>query len=294
MSSPRSRLVGLVGLLALLTLACEVSTPPAKTAPSTSPLAAGVAPPPSAAVAADPAHAPTEPAAPAEPPWDTAADLAYREVVLGGADPSTPLPMLVAIHGLGDTPDNFRHLLDGFGEPVRVILPRGLDPTDAGGWSWFPIRARDPNVEALATGIAEAARRVSLGLAQLQASRPTVGKPIVTGFSQGGMLTFTLAVHHPEVVGHAIAIGGWLPPPLVPQALDPERSYPPLHALHGTADAAVAYAPTQAAVEALAGLGLSVELTSYEGVGHMIPPPMRRDLYDRLTDAVRAERSRTP
>lgn len=294
MSSPRSRLVG---LLALLALACEVSTPPAKTAPSASPSAAGLATPPSGADAADPARAPAEPAKPAkpvEPPWDTAADLAYREVVLGGADPSTPLPMLVAIHGLGDTPDNFRHLLDGFGEPVRVILPRGLDPVEAGGWSWFPIRARDPDVEALANGIAEAARRISAGLEQLQTSRPTVGKPIVTGFSQGGMLTFTLAVHHPQVVGHAIAVGGWLPPPLVPEALDPGQTYPSLHALHGTADAAVAYAPTQAAVEALAGLGLSAELTSYEGVGHMIPPPMRRDLYDRLTDAVRAERSRKP
>ncbi len=213
-------------------------------------------------------------------------------MVLGGADPETPLPMIVAIHGLGDTPDNFRHLLEQFPEPVRVILPRGIDPTDGGGWSWFPIRARDPDVEALSAGIGSAADHIAKGLRALQESRPTVGKPIVTGFSQGGMLTFTLAVHHPDVVGHAIAVGGWLPPPLVPESKDDATEFPPIHALHGTADPAVRYEPTVAAIEALKTGGFSVELTSYEGVEHVITPPMRRDLYDRLTDALQAERRR--
>lgn len=295
MSSPlRHR----AGLLVLAMLACEVSTPAAKKPPSAPPAEPGAS---SSVRPSSPGPAPgsapsakAEPEAPTAPPLASAAGLAYREVVLGGADPQTPLPMLVAIHGLGDAPDNFGHLLDGFGEPVRVILPRGLDPTPAGGWSWFPVRARDPDVEALAAGIAAAADRIAAGLEQLIDDRPTVGKPIVTGFSQGGMLTFTLAVRHPEVVGHAIAVGGWLPPPLWPKAKDPDRSYPPLHALHGTADAAVAYEPTATAVQALQDLGFEAKLRSYEGVGHMIPPPMRRDLFDRLTDAVQAQRRRKP
>lgn len=288
-----SLLRGPASLFVLAVLACEVSAPPAKTAPSASPEAAGAGADP-AVGAETPTPSDAAPPAPVEPPWDTAAGLAYREVVLGEADPNTPLPMIVAIHGLGDTPDNFRHLLDDFGEPARVILPRGLDAVEAGGWSWFPVRARDPDVKALAAGIARAAGRIAAGLEQLSEDRPTLGKPIVTGFSQGGMLTFTLAVHHPEVVGHAIAIGGWLPPPLLPEAKDPAQAYPPLVALHGTADAAVLYEPTVAGIKALEGLGLKVELLSYEGVGHMISPPMRRDLYDRLADAVQAERRRTP
>jgi len=287
MPSSLHRILGLLGLVAL---ACEVSTPPAGNAPSTAPTArADPASPPSAATPTNADERPTP------PPWPDAAGLAYREVVLGGADPETPLPMIVAIHGLGDTPDNFRHLLDQFPEPVRVILPRGLDPTEGGGWSWFPIRARDPDVEALSAGIGTAADRIAAGLRALQESRPTVGKPIVTGFSQGGMLTFTLAVRHPDVVGHAIAVGGWLPPPLVPERKDDATEFPPIHALHGTADPAVRYEPTVAAVEALQTGGFSVELTSYEGVEHVITPTMRRDLYDRLTDALQAEqRRKTP
>lgn len=282
------------GLLALLAFGCEASSPPAQP-PNAGPTLT-VAP---QAAPAAPAAAPADPGPPPEPPWASAGGLSYREVALGGADLEAPLPMIVAIHGLGDGPDNFRHLYDGFTEPARLILPRGLDSTPDGGWSWFPIRARDPDVDALSTGIAGAADRIAEGIRALEQSRPTLGKPIVTGFSQGGMLTFALAVQHPDVVGHAIAVGGWLPPPLVPSPPSTKGSttatnvdYPPLVALHGTADAAVLFEPTQLAVQALVDRGIDAEIVQYEGVGHMIPELMRRDLYDRLSDAVLEERRR--
>lgn len=277
-----SSLRHMAGLVALAVLACEVSSPAPPTERRADPDVAAVVDPSS------PAPPPT-PEPPPEPPWATAAGLAYREVVLGTTDPEQPLPMIVAIHGLGDAPDNFVHLLDELPEPVRVILPRGLDPVPEGGFSWFPIRARDPDVASLAAGIDRAAARIADGIRALTASRPTVGKPIVTGFSQGGMLTFALAVRHPDVVGHAVAVGGWLPPPLWPQA-KADGPRPTIDALHGTADVAVPYEPTQQAVQALQALGWTTTLTTYEGVGHAIPPPMRRDLHDRLTDALHEQR----
>jgi len=293
-----SPLRGTLGLL-LFALACEVSSPP--TRPEAGPAARTVASTPAAA----PAPAPEQP--PPEPPWPTAAGLAYREVILGGADPEDPLPMIVAIHGLGDHPDNFQHLLEGFPEPVRVILPRGLTAVPEGGFSWFPLRARDPDVDALAVGIRDAADRIAEGIRALSSSRPTLGKPVVTGFSQGGMLTFTLAVHHPDVVGHAVVVGGWLPPPLwpaeppraaagsakrSPHGKPPATAQSPIVALHGTADMAIPFLPTQEAVQALNERGIAAELLPYEGAGHMISEPMHRDLLDRLGDAVLAERRR--
>ncbi len=293
---PLSRPMGL--LVALCALCCEVSTPVAGPSPSAAqvPAKAQPATPPVVTKAPAPPRAePAPPVAPPEPPpWSTAAGLAYREVVLGTDDPSQPLPMVVAIHGLGDDPDNFRHVLDHFVEPVRVILPRGIDAYEGGGWSWFPVRARDPDVTALAEGIGKAADHIATGLRELRTTRPTKGLPIVTGFSQGGMLTFALAVGHPDVVGHAVAVGGWLPPPLIPGDKGKGTTYPQIHALHGTTDVAVPLPPTQAAIEALQGAGFGVTLHTYEGVGHMIPPPMRRDLHDLLIDAVRKARRTKP
>ena len=224
-----------------------------------------------------------------ERPQLKAGELVYIEQILGDAKPDDPLPMIVAIHGLGDTPENFAHVFDAFSEGARLILPQGVDPTDGGGWSWFDIRARDPDVEALAKGIKSSADKIAVAIGELKSKRPTKGQPIVTGFSQGGMLTFTLAVHHPDAVGVAVPVGGWLPPPLWPQDKPSEgKALPPTLALHGTADRAVIYEPTKEAVDHLAGLGFPVELKTYEGVPHAIVPEMRRDLYDRVSDAVRA------
>ena len=142
---------------------------------------------------------------------------------------------------------------------------------------------------ALAT-LTLAADVIAPAVAALAESRPTLGKPVVTGFSQGGMLAFTIAVHHPELVSAAIPVGGWLPPPLWPDAARKQKS-PRIVALHGTADNAVAFDPTKQATTHLKKLGWSVELEAYEGVRHVITPEMRRDLFDHLADAIRDAQS---
>lgn len=277
--------------LAGLTLgpACDRTQAPAPTARGDAADAGaekkGGGEPPAAANAPPPVE---ETPKPPQIEYAEAGGLHYLEIVTGGADPSAALPMLVAIHGLGDRPESFSHLLDAFPEPARVILPRGIDEFE-GGFSWFPTRARDPDVDKLASGIGDAADVIAKGLAVLGKERPTKGKPIVTGFSQGGMLTFTLAIHHPDVVGYAVPVGGWLPPPLWPEAKPDAKGptvVPTVVALHGTADAAVRYEPTKEAVDALAALELPVTLKTYEGVPHAIPPLVHRDLTDLLVDAV--------
>ncbi|HET6585598.1 MAG TPA: dienelactone hydrolase family protein [Nannocystaceae bacterium] len=227
-----------------------------------------------------------------EPELPVAANLHYLEIVLGGAKPDDPLPMIVAIHGLGDDPENFGHLLETFQEPARLILPRGLDPRDAGGWSWFPLRARDADVAALASGIDRAGDEIAKGVAVLVTQRPTLGKPVVTGFSQGGMLSFAIAIDHPELVSAALPVGGWLPPPLLPADRAPADA-PAILAFHGTDDTAVRHEPTVQSVAQLVERGWHVTLKSYDGVGHVITPEIHRDLTDGLVDAIRrASRSK--
>lgn len=266
--------------------ACDRSTPPPETPPATAPTAVSSAPGPAAS---QPQDAPVAVAPAARP---IAGELHYVERILGGAKPEDTLPMIIAIHGLGDDPDNFAHLFDAYGGKARLILPQGVDATEDGGWSWFPIRARTNDVDALASGIEASADKLAVSIAALRESRPTLGAPIVTGFSQGGMLAFTLAVHHPGQVGFAIPVGGWLPPPLWPDA-GPTATHPNVVALHGTADNAVLYEPTKEAIEALVAKGYAVTLKSYEGVRHAIPPQERTDLYDLLDDALAKARGET-
>lgn len=258
----------------------------------------GSPPPPAPRVAAAPSEAKSAPPPPAEvvpepiPALPQAGPLHYYERILGEADADAELPMIVAIHGLGDDPVNFSHLFDLFPAPVRLIAPQAPSPTEGGGWSWFPLRARDPDVQRLSEGMHQASELLSDALEVLVRERPTLGRPVVTGFSQGGMLTLTLAIEHPEQVAAAVAVGGWLPPPLWPASPPDAAIAPPIVALHGTADTAVRFEPTQQSLQHLQAQGFDVKLVAYEGVPHVISPEIHRDMSDALIDAVDKIRAR--
>lgn len=193
-------------------------------------------------------------------------------------DPATTA-LVVAIHGRGDRPEHFQALTRGWPEVAHVVVPAAPTPHGS-GFSWFPLRAVADGPE-LAQGVAEAADRLAAWLADSPAD-PLV----VTGFSQGGMLSFALAVRHPHLVDAVVPVGGMLPQGLWPTAVPPGA--PPILALHGGADEVVPTAAAVATVEALAGLGWPAELRTWDGVGHEIPLPMRAS----LDAAVRAAATR--
>ncbi|MCE7892668.1 MAG: alpha/beta fold hydrolase [Myxococcales bacterium] len=221
------------------------------------------------------------PAASAAKPAAQPAPLEYLERSSGGARANEPLPLLVAMHGLGDRPEAFGELYAGFAGKARIVLLRAPDPW-GDGFSWFPFRANDGD-ELRSRGIATAAERVVTMLGVLEARHPSKGKPIVTGFSQGGMLSFAIAARHPGRVRAALPIGGVLPPPLWP-GLDAGRPAVRIIALHGETDDLVPLAPTRAGVDALRARGFDARLETFPAVGHRIPAPLRTRYFELLRE----------
>lgn len=268
----RRRSLTLLILPALLALACDgaSSTPPG-TAASPGPAAAL----PSGAPAAKVDVGPTQ------------VDAIHRYT--GGAQKGDRVPLVVAIHGLGDRPDSFVHLLDDLGARAHLVIPAG-GLAWGGGFAWWPIPAHiDEN--NMAEGLGAAADRVAGALRGWMAEG-AAGKPIVTGFSQGGMLSFALAAKYPELVGEAIPVAGLLPGPMMPAAWPAGAPKPKIVALHGDADGRVPFALGRASADRLGALGLQVELKTYPGVAHTLSADMRRDMLAALTDAIqRAEKA---
>jgi phospholipase/carboxylesterase len=217
-----------------------------------------------------------------------AAGVRYLERTTGGASAEDALPLVVAIHGLGDRPEDFAGLFDGLRARVRLVLPYG--EAWQSGYAWWTPAGAGMDLDRVAAGCDRAAARLAPMLAELSAKRPTVGKPIVTGFSQGGMLSFTLAVRHPEVVAEALPVSGLLAPALWPASWPAGRVAPPVHALHGDADARVAVGLAEKSVAKLRELGFEADLARHAGVGHAVSPAMRADLHARIGAA--AERAR--
>lgn len=267
-----------------LTLACGPSaSPPVEASARPTPPPTEIAPAAAPAAANAPPAEGDAPASAEQDTYEVLAGVRYVELVTGDAAATDELPMVIAIHGLGDRPENFAGLLQGLTTPARVILPAGLKPSDD-GFSWFDIRARSRDVEALAKGIGDASDTLATFIDTVSAERPTLGKPIVTGFSQGGMLSFAIAAGHPESVSAAFPVSGWLPPPLWPEA-GPKGAPTPVVALHGDADNAVLIEPTRLAVDRLQELGYPVELREYPEVRHQITAEMRTVLWSLLRTA---------
>jgi phospholipase/carboxylesterase len=209
------------------------------------------------------------------------------ELTTGGATADQRLPLIVAVHGLGDRPRNFSTVMAALDVPARVAVPQA--PERYGwGFAWFPFRLAESSDEVMSRGISGAAERVAALIGRLERERPTAGRPIVTGFSQGGMISFAVALHHPETVGLAVPIGGCLPPPLRPAEKRADRKYPPIRALHGDADDLVPIGPTRKAVDELVSKGFDVALTSYPGVSHEVTQQMERDLHRLIAEHVKS------
>jgi phospholipase/carboxylesterase len=112
---------------------------------------------------------------------------------------------------------------------------------------------------------------------------------VLTGFSQGGILSFALAVSHPDLFTVVIPVAGTLPAPLRPERIGDPADYPPIVALHGDHDSALLIEPTRASIEALRKLGLRAELHEYPGIRHTIPPVMRAELTRLVGAAARSQ-----
>lgn len=230
------------------------------------------------------------------------------EIVTAGAGRDDRLPMVVLLHGLGDTPAGIAPLLSDFKRvPIRIValggsIPYGQSRDRA---AWFLVRATTSSPERLAQAVADAADDVAKRVREAIQARPTVGKPLVVGFSQGGMLAYALAVRHPDLVAASFPISGLLPEPLRPDRRAPQAPSggrdqvkpgagrpaappPPIVALHGEDDRLVPFVEGKATVDALREAGYRVEAHAFEGVAHSVSPKMKRKLFLELERHLRS------
>jgi len=70
-------------------------------------------------------------------------------------------------------------------------------------------RAHPQNRARIAGELVALADRVAATATAARAARPTRGPPLLVGFSQGAMLTWTTAIEHPSAFGAAFPIAGF-------------------------------------------------------------------------------------
>jgi phospholipase/carboxylesterase len=264
--------MGVVALgLALGPLGCKRS--PAVSPPAESSKA--LAPDPAKTTPADPAPGSASGATSSMASADITGEIAGVHVIertLGGASPEERLPAIVALHPLDGDPTGFYDLLDSYPKKARLVLPHGQP--SGGGYRWF-----DFNPATGASGLPAAVERVAGVLQALgkRSERPTEGRPIVLGFSQGAMLAYALAVLHPDLVRGVVPISGTLAPTLIPATWPAGQPRPPVLAFHGSQDPIFPVQRIRETVARLKQLGLEATLREYP-VAHETAPDEERDI----------------
>ncbi|MEO1268553.1 MAG: dienelactone hydrolase family protein [Myxococcota bacterium] len=193
------------------------------------------------------------------------------------------------MHGLGSNPRRFAMLVRNYPGRARFVLPRAPDPYGPQGYSWFPLtRPLHRPPKATLNHMLKSADRLAALIRELQADHPNTPKPIIMGFSQGGLMSYAVATRHPQLIRAALPISGWLPDAMVPTQAP--NFTPLIWSMHGTSDTVVPELPTRTMVDTLKALHFQVEYTSWPNVGHTISQDMRHALFEQL-DTLLAQES---
>ena len=193
--------------------------------------------------------------------------LHYIEAIYGEAPFDAPLPVVLVLHGRGGRALVPGGPFYGLTHPIRVIAPQAPDRLGS-GWEWLPVRVGSGLVDRLSASLVSTASRLARFVRAFEARQVIEGKPVVTGFSQGGLVTLGLALYHDDVVGTALPLSAWLPPPLEPAYRRSDIRYPAIRAMHGTIDEVIPIDPTRELFARLSDQHFEVELVEFDSVAH--------------------------
>ncbi|MDW8246915.1 MAG: hypothetical protein RMJ84_10085 [Sandaracinaceae bacterium] len=216
--------------------------------------------------------------------WGWVYEWRFLEVVWGTDEVNSQLPLVIALHGYGDTPTMPGHPFAGRSVPYRLVMPEA-PLIVATGRAWSRFRVADNQPEAMSRELAERVEELRLAIALLQRVRPTRGLPILFGYSQGAHLALAFATTHPKEISGAVVGAGWLPPSFTPSQLP---QHPPrIWAVHGSQDNRVPWSLSRVAYQKLQAMGWPIELHLVEGE-HLPSPAMQASLAQAIENALRA------
>jgi predicted esterase len=217
---------------------------------------------------------------PLNPDGDTLAGVEYLERRSADAPADAKLPMVIVFHSMGASPQGFVGFYKNLQSPARVITPRGLT-TVGSGWGWTKFASKTKKQDEFAAQLRWSAEQLAEFIRRITRCRPTSGRPIVTGSSQGGHMSYAMASLYPTKVRAAVALAGYLPTPLWNSKMAPTWG------MHGRNDDGVPYARTVAYWDAMKERGAKLQTESYDA-GHGISSAMSKDWRGRVNDLLGA------
>jgi phospholipase/carboxylesterase len=192
--------------------------------------------------------------------------------------PAQPTKCVILLHGVGGNETNLLDLADGLDPCTLVIFPRGPLQMGAQQFAWFRANFTSAG-PSIVPEEAEHSRTLLIHFVQQVQTRYGVAttNTVIAGFSQGGILSASVALTTPEIVAGFGLLSGRILPELKPHVADKPR-LAPLRAFvaHGDLDATLPVVWAQRSDQWLKELGVQNSSHRYP-IGHSISAAMQAD-----------------
>ena len=200
-----------------------------------------------------------------------------------------PHPTILTLHGRGASAFDLLSLAPYLcGGRFLIICPQGPFETPIGpeatGYAWYPMSMGGPP-DIGSTLVSR--QRLQQFLDDCLAHYPIDAKKLaILGFSQGGVMAYSLALANPDRFAALAALSSWLPPELVLHlSLGSSAQALPTLVQHGTQDSMIEVDRARKSVATLRQARIPLTYREYE-MGHEIRPRSLADLSAWLDEKV--------
>jgi len=188
-------------------------------------------------------------------------------------------PLVIFLHGSGSNEEDLLTLADELPKHYNYLSVRAPKSMEPGRYQWF-ARKGEGAYDGDTSDLKASGQMLLEFIGKARMKYPTDASNVyLVGFSQGAMMSYEVALRHPEAVGGIAAMGGRVLPILRTElAPDEARRTLAVFIGHGTADPIIPYHDGTDADTFLRTLALEPEFHAYPGVGHSISALEVRDL----------------
>ncbi len=200
----------------------------------------------------------------------TKADLSLVHEVLQPKNKSEKPPLLLLLHGYGSHEQDLFSMAPMLNEDCLIVSARAPLTLPWGGFAWYEIDF--DNKGGKMSNIPQAKKSLSKILKFIdevhEAYDTNPEKTHLLGFSQGCILSYALALNHPEKFQKIFALSGYILKDTIPEKFKgSELAHLDIFASHGTMDEVLPVEWARNAVKILEKLNIQYQYMEY-AMGH--------------------------
>jgi phospholipase/carboxylesterase len=188
-------------------------------------------------------------------------------------------PLLILLHGVGSNEQDLFGLAPYLDDRFVIVSARAPNLRAPGSYAWFAV-SFTPDGPAIEPAQAEASRQLLLRFiaAACAAYGADPARVYLMGFSQGAIMSASVALTRPDLIAGAVLISGRILPEIRPLIAPAERlAGLPLLVVHGTEDTVLPIDHGRASRALLESLPVRLDYREYP-IGHTISPASRADV----------------